>query len=197
MEVGGGWWCFSRALSQPVGDPEFISTIKTSFRRPRIRLSRPPESSLLHTQTSYRTEHTLDTLLGTPVFFRDQIQHLLEMFLHVDMTSSRYHHTAAASMMGICRPSTSQSCSEICDSGALFRDALLQTFLVKHTYLTSCFLLIVSSDLSYHFLPASCCFLNSVVVKIAARPESLTPPFFIVLMLSARLVFSLNAATAK
>lgn len=22
MEVGGGWWCFSRALSQPVGDPD-------------------------------------------------------------------------------------------------------------------------------------------------------------------------------
>lgn len=35
MEVGGGWWCFSRALSQPVGDPEFISTIKTPFRRDR------------------------------------------------------------------------------------------------------------------------------------------------------------------
>lgn len=74
MEVGGGWWCFSRALSQPVRDPEFISTIKTPFRRPRTRLSRPPESSHLHTQTSYCTEHTLDTLLGTPLSFTHQIQ---------------------------------------------------------------------------------------------------------------------------
>lgn len=74
MEVGGGWWCFSRALSQPVGDPDPSPPLKLHLGDRGLVYHAPPESSHLHAQTSYCTEHTLDTLLGTPLSFTHQIQ---------------------------------------------------------------------------------------------------------------------------